>query len=119
MAAGSRIKVSPDWISEDGRWTTRTGRPSNHDGRFSFQVRHMSGRLMTLDASREHAAVVTFDTKAAKKPLILKLRPTTLVRAAISNEEPGREIDQVHVSFPPQETRMAGAPPTGLARPSA
>jgi hypothetical protein len=103
------IKVSQSWIAEDGRWTTRTGTRTDAGGRFSYKTQYAGGRLMTFDATQEHGAVVTFDAEGAGKPLILKLRPTTLVRGAFTNKGIGREIEKVYVSFKAQGTRMAVA----------
>jgi hypothetical protein len=80
------VKVSPFWISEEGRWTTRTGTRTDAEGKFSYKTRYASGRLLTFDATQEHGAVVKVDEEAAKKPLILTLRPTTLVRGAYTNK---------------------------------
>ena len=116
------VKVSPFWISEEGRWTTRTGTRTDAEGEFSFKTRYVSGRLMTFDATQEHGAVVKVDEEAAKKPLILKLRPTTLVRSEYTNKGLGYPIEKLYVSFTPQWTRMAvashrGAPAFGLRLP--
>ena len=57
-----------------------------------------------------------------KQPLVLKLRPTTLVRGAYTNKGFGYEIEKLYVSFTPRPTRMAvathrGAPSFGLRLP--
>lgn len=103
------VKVSPYWLSDHGRWTTRTGRGTDAEGKFSFELGHVGGRLMTLDETQEHGAIATLDVENAEKPLILKLQPTTLVQAASTNKGLGYEIEQTYVSLSPQGTRMAAA----------
>ena len=116
------ITVAPYWISEEGRWTTRTGKRTDAEGKFLFQARYVSGRLMTLDATQKRGAIVSFDAEAARQPLILKLQPTTLVRSAYTNKGLGYEIEKLYVSFTPRATRMAiaahrGSPSFGLRLP--
>lgn len=116
------VSVSPYWISEEGHWTTRTGTRTDADGKFSYKTQYASGRLMTFDTTQEHGAVVKVDAEVAKQPLILTLRPTTLVRGAFTNKGLGYEIEQLFVSFTPQGTTMAvaahrGAPSLSLRLP--
>lgn len=103
------IKVSPSWISEEGRWTTRTGTRTDAEGRFAYKLRYASGRLMAFDATQEHGAVVQVNEETARQPLTLKLRPTIRVRGAYTNNELGYEIEKVYVTFTPAWTRMGVA----------
>ena len=119
-AAG--LRVSSGWISEEGRWMTRKGTRTDAEGNFSFQTR-LSSRarsLMAFDATQEHGAVVTLDAEAAEKPIVLKLRPTTLVRAAFASTGLGyddrEDVCLLHGAA--GEDRGRHAPGRAVARPA-
>ncbi|MDH3591522.1 MAG: hypothetical protein OER88_06570 [Planctomycetota bacterium] len=118
------IKVGTYWIAKDGRWVTHRGVRTDEQGNFTLKE-YLSSRarsLMALDAKQEHGAVTTLDAKAVEKPLLLRLQPTTLVRAAFENTGLGYEIEKTHVSFTARPAMIAvathmGAPSLSLRLP--
>jgi len=126
-AAGKPLQgaeVAVGWRSAGDRWKARKSVRTDAEGRFVFQHRFFSRphSLMAFDESQEHGAIVTLDKKAAEAPLVLKLRPTSLVRAAYTNEYLGAALEKVTVSFtaPPAYIAVAthrGAPSFALRLP--
>lgn len=118
------IKVSSFWVAEDGRWVTSKGGRTDAQGNFTLKeyVSTRGRSFMALDAKQEHGALATLDAESAAEPILLKLRPTTLVKGAFENTGLGDEIETTYVSFTvrPAGTLVAiyrGAPSLSLRLP--
>jgi hypothetical protein len=78
--------------------------------------------LMVLDAKQEQGALATLDAETTANPIVLKLEPTTLVKAAFVSKGLGREIEKAYVSFTARPAGIAvaahrGAPSLSLRLP--
>ena len=122
-AAGKPLQgaeVAVGWTSDGDRWKARKSVRTDAEGTFSFEHRFFSRAhsLMVFDESQEHGAIVTLDEEAAKAPLVLKLRPTSLVRAAYTNECLGQPLEKSDRLVHGAAGEASRLPATGARPPS-
>ncbi len=120
------IDVASYWTSAEGRWKARGGVKTDDEGRFTLKARlsRRARSLMALDASQEQGGLALLSEETAKKPLTIKLQPTTLVAGAFENKGLGRAIEKTYVSFTAKPASIAvashvGAPSFTLRLPPA